>query len=58
MRWEHPVLGHLTPDHFIGQAEDSGLIVPLGRAVLTQACTEIAAWNTAPSGRAASCTSA
>ena len=47
VRWEHPVLGHLTPDQFIGHAEDSGLIVPLGRAVLDQACTEIAAWNAA-----------
>jgi len=45
VRWEHPVLGYLTPDHFIGQAEDSGLIVPLGRAVLVQACTDIAEWN-------------
>ena len=34
VRWEHPVLGYLTPDQFIGHAEDSGLIVPLGRAVL------------------------
>ena len=47
VRWEHPVLGYLTPDQFIGHAEDSGLIVPLGRAVLDQACTEIADWNAA-----------
>jgi diguanylate cyclase (GGDEF)-like protein/PAS domain S-box-containing protein len=45
VRWEHPQLGYLTPDQFIGHAEDSGLIVALGRAVLTQACTEIAAFN-------------
>ena len=53
VRWEHPLLGYLTPDQFIGHAEDSGLIVALGRAVLTQACTEIAAWNAAPPGPAA-----
>ena len=47
VRWEHPVLGYLTPDQFIGHAEDSGLIVPLGQAVLDQACTEIADWNAA-----------
>ena len=51
VRWEHPVLGYLTPDQFIGHAEDSGMIVPLGRAVLAQACTEIAAWNDAHPGR-------
>jgi diguanylate cyclase (GGDEF)-like protein/PAS domain S-box-containing protein len=47
VRWEHPVLGYLTPDQFIGHAEDSGLIVPLGQAVLDQACTDIADWNAA-----------
>ncbi len=51
VRWEHPVLGYLTPDQFIGHAEDSGLIVPLGQAVLDQACTEIADWNAAHPGR-------
>ena len=50
VRWAHPVLGYLTPDHFIGLAEDSGLIVPLGRAVLTRACADIAAWNAQHSG--------
>lgn len=45
VRWAHPTLGHLTPDQFIGPAEDNGMIVPLGRAVLAAACAEVARWN-------------
>ena len=45
VRWAHPTLGYLTPDQFIGPAEDNGTIVPLGRAVLATACAEVARWN-------------
>lgn len=44
VRWEHPQLGLLPPDRFIGLAEDTGLIRPLGAWVLQQACEEAAAW--------------
>ena len=47
VRWRHPTFGLLGPDNFIGLAEETGLIVPLGRWVLTQACQQAAAWRAA-----------
>ncbi|MFD8546552.1 putative bifunctional diguanylate cyclase/phosphodiesterase [Streptomyces sp. NPDC059649] len=44
VRWRHPELGVLGPDEFITTAEDSGLIVPLGRWVLLHACEQAARW--------------
>lgn len=44
LRWHHPVRGVLGPAEFIPVAEDSGLILPLGRLVFKQACTQSAAW--------------
>ncbi len=44
LRWQHPTRGMVPPDHFIGLAEATGLIVPLGRQVLDMACTQLAAW--------------
>ena len=45
VRWEHPERGLLPPSQFIPSAEDSGLIVPLGRHVLAEACTQAASWK-------------
>jgi diguanylate cyclase (GGDEF)-like protein/PAS domain S-box-containing protein len=42
MRWTHPVLGPIGPVDFIPVAEDTGLIVPLGRWALLAACTHAA----------------
>ncbi|HET6506561.1 MAG TPA: EAL domain-containing protein [Baekduia sp.] len=47
VRWQHPERGLLGPDAFVGVAEDSGLIVPLGRRVLELACAQGAAWSAA-----------
>jgi diguanylate cyclase len=44
-RWQHPQLGLLTPDRFIALAEESSLIVDLGRRVLRAACAEAVAWT-------------
>jgi diguanylate cyclase len=45
LRWDHPNLGRVEPDHFISLAEETGFIVPLGRWVLETACDQAATWT-------------
>ena len=51
VRWQHPERGLISPADFIPIAEQSGLIVPLGRTVLEQACDEAVTWNADREGR-------
>ncbi len=44
LRWQHPARGMVSPATFIPLAEESGLILPLGRWVLEQACRQLARW--------------
>jgi EAL domain-containing protein (putative c-di-GMP-specific phosphodiesterase class I) len=44
-RWDHPERGAVSPARFVPVAEESGLVLPLGRSVLAAACRQAAAWH-------------
>ena len=44
-RWRHPTRGHISPSTFIPVAEESGLIIELGRTVLREACQQTKRWH-------------
>ncbi|MDR3435525.1 EAL domain-containing protein [Telmatospirillum sp.] len=51
IRWRHPERGLVLPAEFIPAAETSGLILPIGLAVLDLACRQLATWSTMPVSR-------
>lgn len=45
VRWKHPRLGMISPNKFIHIAEETGLIIPLGKWVLTEVCRQLSIWQ-------------
>jgi diguanylate cyclase (GGDEF)-like protein/PAS domain S-box-containing protein len=47
LRWEHPERGLVGPDEFVGLAEETGLVVPIGSWALEESCRQARAWHEA-----------
>jgi diguanylate cyclase (GGDEF)-like protein len=45
LRWQHPTRGGVSPVNFIPLAEETGLIIPLGEWVLSEACKRLSVWR-------------
>ena len=48
VRWHHPTRGLLPPGAFLDVADDTGLVVEVGRQVVAAACAQVAAWRRLP----------
>lgn len=45
LRWRHPEVGVVAPNQFLALAEETGMIIPIGRWVFEQACRQVKAWR-------------
>jgi Amt family ammonium transporter len=45
LRWQHPVRGMIAPNLFIPLAEETDLILPIGRVVIREACQQLKKWH-------------
>jgi diguanylate cyclase (GGDEF)-like protein len=45
IRWKHPVHGLILPNEFVGVAEETGLIIQIGKWILDESCRQIAEWQ-------------
>jgi EAL domain-containing protein (putative c-di-GMP-specific phosphodiesterase class I) len=50
VRWDHPDDGLIAPEDFIGVADESGAIVPLGEWVVAEVCEQVAEWRSTAAG--------